>query len=193
MPELQGNELSRYFIEPHRASYLKFCDEIASTRPLEMFQGSRIVLRRLLTRKFRIQASMTDETMITTDNVLTLVPRCEEADVTFSLGLLNSRLLAWLYVGGSAIAQKDDFPQVFISALASLPIPKPAKIQQDQLGRLVKTMLQLQRSLATAKTPNEKTSLQRQIGAIDERIDRLVYDLYGLTEEEIEIVEEALR
>jgi hypothetical protein len=33
--------------------------------------------------------------------------------------------------------------------------------------------------------------LQRQIDATDAQIDRLVYDLYGLTEEEIAIVEGA--
>jgi len=40
-----------------------------------------------------------------------------------------------------------------------------------------------------AKTPNEKTHLQRQIDSTDREIDRLVYELYGLTEEEIRIVE----
>jgi hypothetical protein len=33
--------------------------------------------------------------------------------------------------------------------------------------------------------------LQRQIDATDRQIDRLVYDLYGLTEDEVKIVEEA--
>ena len=37
--------------------------------------------------------------------------------------------------------------------------------------------------------PHEKTALQRQIEATDEQIDALVYELYGLTEEEIGIVE----
>ena len=40
-----------------------------------------------------------------------------------------------------------------------------------------------------AKTPTEKTHLQRQIDSTDREIDRLVYELYGLTEEEIRIVE----
>lgn len=40
-----------------------------------------------------------------------------------------------------------------------------------------------------AATPAEKTHLQRQIEATDGQIDRLVYELYGLTEEEIGIVE----
>jgi hypothetical protein len=43
--------------------------------------------------------------------------------------------------------------------------------------------------LAAARTSHEKTALQRQIEATDGQIDRLVYELYGLTEEEIGIVE----
>jgi hypothetical protein len=41
-----------------------------------------------------------------------------------------------------------------------------------------------------AKIPDERTRIQRQIDAADKQIDKLVYNLYGLTEEEIKIVEE---
>ena len=44
--------------------------------------------------------------------------------------------------------------------------------------------------LAAAKTPHEKESLQRQIDATDRQIDQLVYELYGLTADEIKIVDE---
>ena len=43
--------------------------------------------------------------------------------------------------------------------------------------------------LAAAKSPDEKTRLDRDLKATDSEIDRLVYDVYGLTEEEIKIVE----
>jgi hypothetical protein len=43
--------------------------------------------------------------------------------------------------------------------------------------------------LAEAKISQDINSLQRQIEATDEQIDALVYELYGLTEEEIRIVE----
>ena len=43
--------------------------------------------------------------------------------------------------------------------------------------------------LAAAKIAHEQTTLQRQIEATDRQIDALVYELYGLTEEEIKIVE----
>ena len=55
---------------------------------------------------------------------------------------------------------------------------------------LVEQMLLLHKQLAMAKMSYEKTAIQRQIDATDHQIDRLVYDLYGLTEEEIKIVEE---
>jgi hypothetical protein len=43
--------------------------------------------------------------------------------------------------------------------------------------------------LMEERPPQDKTTLQRQIEATDQQIDRLVYVLYGLTEEEIKIVE----
>jgi hypothetical protein len=38
---------------------------------------------------------------------------------------------------------------------------------------------------------NDLTVVQRQIDVTDKQIDQLVYELYGLTDEEIRIVEEA--
>ncbi len=57
--------------------------------------------------------------------------------------------------------------------------------------KLVEQMLELHQRLSAVRTPPEKTSLERQITATDRQIDRFVYDLYGLTEEEIKIVEAA--
>jgi len=44
-------------------------------------------------------------------------------------------------------------------------------------------------AVARARTPHERESLERTIAATDGQIDALVYELYGLTEEEIWIVE----
>ena len=51
-------------------------------------------------------------------------------------------------------------------------------------------MLTLHKQLAAAKTPHEQTVLNAQIAAPDRQIDQLVYELYGLTADEIKIVEE---
>ena len=63
------------------------------------------------------------------------------------------------------------------------------KARHDQVVALVETMLDLHRRRASAATPAEHTRLDRQIAATDQQIDRLVYDLYGLTDAEIRLVE----
>ena len=49
-------------------------------------------------------------------------------------------------------------------------------------------MLGLHQQLANTNTPTEVTLLQRQIDTTDAQIDVLVYELYGLTDEEIRVV-----
>ncbi len=55
---------------------------------------------------------------------------------------------------------------------------------------LVERVLDLHKRLGQAKSPDDKTRLSRQIDATDREIDRLVHELYGLTEEEIVIMEQ---
>ena len=54
---------------------------------------------------------------------------------------------------------------------------------------LVEHMLALHKKLAAATIPADKQLYQRQIEATDRQIDALVYELYGLTEEEIGVIE----
>ncbi len=54
-------------------------------------------------------------------------------------------------------------------------------------------MLALHQRRAAARTPHEQSLLAAQIAAPDRQIDRLVYELYGLSEEEVRIVEGAER
>jgi hypothetical protein len=64
--------------------------------------------------------------------------------------------------------------------------------RRDRHGKvveLVEWMLDLNKQLPKAKTPHEQESLQRQIAATDKQIDTLVYELYGLTEAGIQVVE----
>jgi len=79
--------------------------------------------------------------------------------------------------------------------LSQLPIPVTNFINQQEKSRhgqivgLVNLVLDLNLQLTQHKTPQTKTVIQRQIEATDRQIDELVYELYGLTEEEIKIVE----
>jgi hypothetical protein len=98
-------------------------------------------------------------------------------------------LVSYLYINQVTQATKDDFPQVTIEDILKLPFPYPVdKSRHDRMVEMVEQMLALHKQLASAKTEHEKTALQRQIDATDKQIDELVYELYGLTEEEIRIV-----
>ena len=74
-------------------------------------------------------------------------------------------------------------PTRSIQARAAFLAPVAAKVKQNP--RRCNT------SVAAAKTAHAKTALQRQIDATDRQIDQLVYEFYGLTDDEIRIVEEA--
>jgi hypothetical protein len=67
--------------------------------------------------------------------------------------------------------------------------PSDGKTRHDKMVELVERMLDLHKQLPKAKTPHEQESLKRTIVATDNQIDELVYVLYGLTEEEISIVQ----
>jgi hypothetical protein len=60
-------------------------------------------------------------------------------------------------------------------------------ICKDEIVSLVERMLSLHKQ--NPKTPQEQEMVKREIESTDRGIDKLVYELYGLTEEEIGIVE----
>ena len=67
------------------------------------------------------------------------------------------------------------------------------KTRHDKMVNLVDKMLDLHKRLVSANVPDEKKKIQRQIEATDKRIDELVYQLYGLTDDEIKIVENSTK
>jgi hypothetical protein len=103
--------------------------------------------------------------------------------------------MSWYFLRRSNIAQRDDFPKIVLKETRSLPIypinfaKHTDQSRHDQMVELVDQMLNLHKNLVAAKTPQEKTSLERQISATDAQIDQLLYGLYNLTLEEIKIVE----
>ena len=59
----------------------------------------------------------------------------------------------------------------------------------NDLIKIVDQMLEAKKQLQGAKTEGDKNYLNRKCERLDKEIDQLVYQLYGLTEEEIKIVE----
>ena len=124
---------------------------------------------------------------------ITLIPTLGEAP-KYVLGLLNSKLLDFFWRSIST-PMRGGYFRYFTQYIEQLPIRRidftidEDASRHDRMVGMVESMLQLHKDLPKAKTDQEKTVLQRQIATSDKQIDALVYELYGLTEEEIKIVE----
>lgn len=134
------------------------------------------------------------------DNVdvggVTLKPAYQDQGLSYLLALLNSRLLAWYFPfvsapfrGGWMSANRQ-----FLSQLPFRPVNFSKASEQSAHAEIVakvEAMLVAKKALAAAKTDKDKTYYENKCASLDRQIDRLVYDLYGLTEEEIKLIEES--
>ncbi|MFA5580286.1 MAG: restriction endonuclease subunit R, partial [Methanothrix sp.] len=115
----------------------------------------------------------------------------------FLLALLNSTLFNYIHIikfYSARIPQGSlRYPISFLSILPIRLIDFDNMRDVDLYNNiidLVDIILALNVNISETKTGHEKTLLRRQIEATDRQIDRLVYELYGLNEEEIKIVED---
>jgi adenine-specific DNA-methyltransferase len=112
----------------------------------------------------------------------------------FVLGILNSKLSFWflrqisnIFRGGWITCTKQYFGEL---PIIRLDFKKAAdKSRHDKLVILVDKLLGLMPKLRAATADSEKSVLQNAVTAADQQIGALVYELYGLTPEEIKLVE----
>lgn len=98
-------------------------------------------------------------------------------DEKWLVGLLNSKALWWFY-GTITSTIRGGFVRYFSQYIEQLPIPAATDEQKTAIIALVDQIL-------AAK----KVDPQADTSAMERQVDALVYELYGLTEEEIAIVE----
>ena len=116
----------------------------------------------------------------------------EAFDPLFVLGILNSGFIRAFW-NDRFYDQRRTFPKIKGTYLKELPIPdKPTSFGGDKLSPLVSMMLELQARVDGQVTDHERTALERQIQVLDRKIDKLVYDLYDLTQEEVALVESSM-
>ena len=107
----------------------------------------------------------------------------------FLLGVLNS-CLADFFIHSISSTKQGGYFEYKPMYVQQIPIITTGDINKhSQIKSLVQQIITLHKQLAAAKTAHEQTLIQRQIDATDKQIDKLVYELYRLTPEEIAIVE----
>ncbi len=175
--------------------WMQYGPWLSQPRQLCIFQRPRILLREitgLLPHCFH--AFYTNSDYLNNKSVLNILhPTDDVKELQTLLGVLNSRVISLYYKECAVKSERRIFPKVVIKNLREFPYPSNHidKSRHDKMVSLVQTMLELNKALQNAKTPDEKTALKRQMTATDNQIDQLVYELYNLTREEIGIVEEA--
>ncbi|MGC9397333.1 MAG: Eco57I restriction-modification methylase domain-containing protein, partial [Anaerolineae bacterium] len=194
---LRGRDIARY-IQTWGGEWLSYGPWLAAPRDPSFFEGPRLLFREVPGKNKRIQATFVEETLYYGHSITPFKPTQEcKMSMKYFLGLVNSYLLSWY---GKLILPnfgKDTFPKLNPQDIKQLPIrtidfDDPADVaRHDEMVALVERMLALHRQLAEAKTPQAKRLLKQQIDVTDRAIDRLVYQLYGLTGDEIAIVEGA--
>ena len=99
--------------------------------------------------------------------------------IKYILGLLNSKLYyVWLYHKGK---RKGETLELYQKPLSEIPIKLATREEQNEIVKIVDEIIAL-----------KKTNPQSDTSILENQIDEIVYKIYGLTEEEIKIVEQSI-
>jgi adenine-specific DNA-methyltransferase len=187
---LDGRHISRYFtgISPN---YFKFdVSKIHSCKREDIFLlPEKILFRRV---GDSLIATLDTEQKFALNTLVVITPKDDSRyDLRFVLGLFNSRLLNFYYLNFLKSTKKV-FSEIQARQIEQLPLPllnKKDEVRHDRIVALVEVMLAAKRQLQQARTDSDRNHYENKCAALDRQIDNLVYELYGLTPEEIAIVE----
>jgi type I restriction-modification system DNA methylase subunit len=189
---LDGRHIGRYFTGDS-PNYFKFdIAKIHSCKREDIFLAPQKILMRRVGDSLIGTLDEKQKFALNTLVVMTPLEKCGYA-LKFILGLFNSRLMNFFYTRFLKSTKKV-FSEIQARQVAQLPVPEldltksADKARHDKLMGLVDKMLALTPKLRAAKTDAERETLQNAVTATDQHIDALVYELYGLTEDEIKLV-----
>ena len=118
----------------------------------------------------------------------------DKVDLKYLSAILNSKLLDFCFKqistnfrGGYFAANKQFIERLPIRIIDfNNPVEKAT---HDKLVSLVDRMLELHKKKNSMPPSAEREKIEREIAVTDEKIDDIVYGLYGITEEERKVIE----
>ena len=188
-PLLRGSLINRHRILWDNDYWIKYGPWLAAPRDPAIFEAPEKIMVRQTGDS--VIGAMVPSGFIGRNNLHIIIPKGKAIHINMFLGILNSKLMDFIYSTinpekGEALAE------VKKEHMEMLPIPKKLQSDKSRLLELaVSKIIKLNDATFKTKTPHDRELLQRQIVATDRQIDTLVYELYGLTEEEISLVEGA--
>ena len=172
---LLGKDIKRWIIEGKSFTNFNKLTIIGGTKRKEKHAHvPRILIRRT---GDSLICSWLDTPALTESTLYSIWSKDERCENRFLLGILNSRLLDF-YCKHRCITNQQGYPQILLSNLLDMPIRVLPKDRQAPIISLVDRILAVKK-----RNPAADTS------ALEREIDEKVYRLYGLTDDEIRVVE----
>ncbi|HVB66219.1 MAG TPA: TaqI-like C-terminal specificity domain-containing protein, partial [Candidatus Acidoferrales bacterium] len=186
-PLLVGTNVNRYKIEFENNLFIKYGKWLMYPSNEKLMSGEKILMRQT---SDRIRASLDVNGYYCQNSIFIIYS--DTLNLKFLLGLLNSKLLQFMYIMLNPQTGKV-FAEIKPSAIKDLAIvfDNDNIKKQKEITRLVDLMLQMYQKLSKVKLDTERQSIKRQISITDEQVNQLVYQLYSMSKEEIRIVEES--
>ncbi|KKQ25184.1 MAG: hypothetical protein US62_C0003G0013 [Candidatus Woesebacteria bacterium GW2011_GWA1_37_8] len=185
-PFLEGKDIDRYQILWQNKFILFDRKKLHRPRPDYLWNApNKILIRRIGGGKNAIVATLDQNSFYTYASINNLLLKDDCAlNYNYILSLLNSRLLNWYYIENFT-NRSTLTVNISKTYLEVLPIKEISLEMQKPFIILVNKILEI------TKSNNDKNNetLSKLINKYSEDIDKLVYELYGLTLEEIKIVE----
>lgn len=185
LPLLRGSLTNRYANLWSGNSWIDYGEWLAAPRDPIVFKAKeKIVVRQT---GDSIIATIIGANIICRNNLHIIISN--ELHHKFILGILNTKLTGFYYFQinperGEALAE------VKKQHVEQLPIPKNVSDkQQSAIIKLVDQILEFNKTLQTETLPNRIEQLKQRIGHAEDGINAIVYELYGLTEEERTLIE----
>lgn len=174
--ELKGADIDRYSLKWNGKLWISYGNWLAAPRDIKFFTSKRILIREITSDK--LQCTYTQEEYYNTPSLINIVDEKDILELKYCLGILNSSLIGWYHNKVSPKANKGLFPKILINDVRNIPIVEISKSKQKPIIDKVDKILSL-----------KKDNLEADTTALEREIDFMVYELYGLSEEEIAIVE----
>ena len=190
-PSLRGRSIGRYLTSEHDL-YLKYGNWLARNwKNKSFYETPKIALRETGSR---ITATLDLENRYFLSSLYAVYFKAknEPERLKVLLAILNSKLCNFFIQLIAFSLTEGAFTKIRTNQLARFPLPEinpKSDNLQGKLILLVDQMLDAKKRLASATSGTDRERHQKKCEYLDGEIDKLVYALYGLTEEEIKIVE----
>jgi type I restriction-modification system DNA methylase subunit len=188
-PVIDGENIEPYHLKPSKEFVNYIPTAIKSGGNEAIYRQDRICIRQIGAYPIATFVPANIFTLNTIYNVY--LKEKNLANLKFLLGITNSNATRFFWKKNNS-DEKKTFPKIKKEAILSLPIPtitKDNKSLHDEIVKLVDQLLKLNEEKAETKLQTKINQQQSKIDYCENRINEIVYQLYGLTEEEIIIVE----